>query len=251
MTTVRSEIYPFKFQIWERIRLTVGEEGHEGTYSCRISDIGKNRLVISRPVFERGNTLLANNRIVTVYCIRSDAAYSFSARLKETEPKSADQMYLLDLGAVKRVQRRRFVRLDKSIRMKYKTLPHPVQEPVDPETDKMSMARSLNLSAGGMLISIDGEMAVNDILLLAIESCGLDKLPPYLLAVCRHAGLRDNKQRVAGIEFILIEDLPHYLKDSELNLIPAEARRFDDSMQNALVSEIFAEQLVLRQKGLL
>ena len=101
------------------------------------------------------------------------------------------------------------------------------------------------------MISIESDMAVDNIMLITIESCDLGKLPHYLLAVCRHTGTNDNKQRVAGVEFILLEDLPRYLKDSELKLIPEEARLFDDSMQNSLVTEVFSEQLIMRQKGLL
>jgi c-di-GMP-binding flagellar brake protein YcgR len=251
MATVQAETKTFKFHIWERLRLTVGDEGREGTYSCRLSDIHDDRLVISRPQYERGKTLMSDNRIVTVYSIRSDAAYAFSARLKETRPKSADEMYLLELGKIRRVQRRRFVRLDKLIRLKYLVLPRPVKKPIEPRAAEMIASQSINLSAGGLLIPVDTDMAVEDILFLALESYGLGKLPPYMLAACRHTRILENKQQVAGVEFILHEDLPRYLSRSEIPFLPEAALRFDDSMQNELVSELFAEQLVMRQKGIL
>ena len=250
MAMARVDIRPFEFLIWERLRLTVGEEGQEGIYSCRLSDIKQDRLTISRPHFERGHSLLADNRAVTVYCTRSDAVYAFSARIKETLPKSPDTMYLMDLGSIKRVQRRRFVRIDAMIRVNYAVLTRPLKNPVDLDKISMTTARSINLSAGGMLIAAD-EVGVDDLLLLAIDSYSLTKLPRYLLAACRHSGKDGDKQRVAGVEFILREDLPRYLNKSEVKLIPKEALLFDDRMQNGLVSEIFNEQLVMRQKGLL
>lgn len=248
MATVRAEIDTFRFHIWERVLLTTGDEGNEGIYSCRISDIKNNRLIISRPVFERGKSLLADNRIVSAYCTRADAVYSFSARLRETRPKSPDTMYLLDMGKIRRVQRRRFVRLEKSISLKYMVLPRPIQEPIDLSSSSIESG-TLNMSAGGLLIKNNSELAVEDTLLVIFESCSLKKLPSHILAVCRHTSLNDNKQKVSGVEFILREDLPRYLKDTELKMVPPAATQFDDSMQNGLVSEVFSEQLVMRQKG--
>jgi len=251
MAMARADIRPFQLLIWERLRLTVGKEGQEGNYSCRLSDIKRDRLIISRPHFERGHTLLADNRVVTVYCTRADAVYAFSARIKETQPKSPDTMYLLDLGSIKRVQRRRFVRIDTMMRVNYAVLPRPIKDPINLAILPMVATRSINLSAGGMLIAVEDNVGVDDLLLISFEPCGLTKLPQYILAACRHSGTDNDKQRVAGMEFILQEDLPRYLSKSEERLIPKEAILFDDRMQNVLVSEIFSEQLVMRQKGLL
>jgi c-di-GMP-binding flagellar brake protein YcgR len=251
MEAVRSKKYSFAFHIWERLQLTIGEEGSEGTYSCRLSDIEDDRLIITRPHFERGNSLLADNRIVRVFCARADAVYSFSARIKEIEPKQADQMYLLELGHISRVQRRRFVRLDKVIQLKYMVLPRPISEPVNLASDLLIDSKSHNLSAGGLLIAVDEDVDVEDLLVLAIVSCDLNSLPGYLLATCRHIRTDIDHQRMAGIGFILQEDLPRYLKDRELKMIPEAAIQFDDRTQNKLVAEIFAEQLIMRQKGLI
>jgi c-di-GMP-binding flagellar brake protein YcgR len=251
MSTVQEKKQAYQFQIWERLRLTVGEEGQEGTYSCRISDIRPDRLVISRPVYERGKTLMADNRLVIGYSIRADAAYAFSARLKETEPKSADEMYLMNPGPVKRVQRRRFVRLDKLIHVKYAPLPRPISKPINPTFMPLAASRSINLSAGGMLITLESDLSTDDILFLTLEAGGFQKLPRYMLGACRHTGKPNNLNRVAGIEFILQEDLPRYLSHEEIKMIPAEGMIFNDQMQNELVAEIFNEQLVMRQKGIL
>jgi c-di-GMP-binding flagellar brake protein YcgR len=251
MSTVKEKTQAHQFQIWERLRLTVGEEGQEGTYSCRVSDIRPDRLVISRPVYERGKTLMADNRLVIGYSVRADAAYAFSARLRETEPKSADEMHLINLGAVKRVQRRRFVRLDKLIRLKYASLSRPISQPVNPTFMPLIASRSINLSAGGMLMTLESDLSTDDILLLSLETGGFQKLPSLMLGACRHTGKPNNINRVAGIEFILQEDLPRYLSHEEIKMIPDAAMVFNDQMQNELVAEIFNEQLVMRQKGIL
>lgn len=252
MEMVRSKSYSFTFHIWERLQLMFGEEGNEGNYSCRLSDIEDDRLVITRPNFERGNSLMADNRVVRVYCTRADAVYSFTARIKEMEPGQADQMYLLDLGHISRVQRRRFVRLEnRLIRLKYMVLPHPISEPVNLSSNRFVDSKSDNLSAGGLLISVDEKVAVDDLMALSIVSCDLNSLPEYLLAICRHIRNNIDHQRMAGIEFILHEDLPRYLDDLEVKMIPEAAVQYDDRTQNKLVAEISTEELILRQKGLL
>ena len=110
---------------------------------------------------------------------------------------------------------------------------------------------SFNLSAGGLLIKINGHIAPDDILFLVLQDCHLKKLPSLLLAVCRYTGIRESNIPVAGIEFILNEDLPRYLKPGELKHIPPAAMQFNDRMQNELVSDIFSEQVIMRQKGLI
>ncbi|MFH1737614.1 MAG: hypothetical protein ABIH23_01310, partial [bacterium] len=68
---------------------------------------------------------------------------------------------------------------------------------------------------------------------------------------CRRVQKSSNYKHIVGIEFILRDALPQYLKKHELKLIPGEVAQFTTSVQNLLVSELFAEQLILRQKGLL
>ncbi len=251
MPTIQATTRQFAFHIWERLRLQVGSDDKAGMYSCRISDIADDHLVISRPYFEGGHSLLADNRIVTVYCARADAAYSFTARIRETEPKSADTMHLVDMGSITRSQRRRFVRLDIVVALKYRPIPRPVAAPVLPVTHDMTDSHSINLSAGGMLIGISDGIKADDLLVLAMETNQFAHIPRWLLAACRHITVGDTGERTAGIELILREDLPRYLTNAEAHHIPDNLTLFDDKMQNEFVSELFAEQLLMRQKGLL
>ncbi len=251
MPTTQATKRSFAFHIWERLRLQVGGDDNAGMYSCRISDIVDDHLVISRPYFEGGKSLLADNRIVTAYCARADAAYSFTARIKETEPKSSDTMYLLDIGPVTRSQRRRFVRLDIVMPLKYRLIPRPVANPVVLATHDMTDSRTINLSAGGMLIGVSEGIKADDLLVLAMETAQFTHLPRWLLAACRHSSVGENGERVAGVEIILREDVPRYLNNTEARHVPDNLTLFDDKMQNGFVSELFAEQLLMRQKGIL
>lgn len=251
MATTQAKIGSFTFRIWERLRLEVGDDDRAGMYSCHISDIADDHLVITRPFFEGGHSLLADNRIVTAYAARADAAYSFTARIKETEPQSTDTMYLVDIGSVTRSQRRRFARLDITVDLKYRRIPRPISDSVQLATHDMIESHSINLSAGGMLIGVSDDVKVDDFLIVSLESCRFTHLPRWLLAACRYASVRESGDKVAGIEFILRDDVPRYFTDSEVQHVPDKLTLFDDKMQNSLVSELFEEQLHMPREDML
>ncbi len=251
MVTTNVQIALCAVQIWERLLLTFGEGANQGVYSCRVVDIKSDRLVISRPVFEYGNTLLADNRIVTASFTRSDAAYSFSARLKETDPKSPDEMYLLHPGVVERIQRRRFVRLDLNTAIGCAVLPRPLTESVDLHRLEFHPSLTINISAAGTLLPVPSVVSAGSIVVLNTDDERLTRMPPYILAVCRQHRLLEHGRFVAGCEFILKAYLDRYLTASELACLPDELTGFDFRAQNELAGELFAQQVILRRKGLL
>ncbi len=251
MTTLYTDIYRFTFHIWERLHLEVGEEGKKGVYICRIEDIADDHLIVSRPQFKNGRSLMANNRIVTVNCSRADASYSFTARVEEMQPKSSTSIYLKDLAQISRLQRRRFVRLDIYLRLKYKLLACPIDRSVALTSHDMFDSYSINLSAGGLLIAVKKPIKVDRPMILLLATGKYQHLPRWMIAVCRHTLKIEGGQRAAGVEFILKENLPQYFKSSELKYLPEPLTLFDDKMQNRLVAELFAEQLLMRQKGIL
>lgn len=240
-------------RIWERLQIVVGDENKEGVYTCRLSDIMQDHLVISRPVFSYGRSLLANNRSVRVNFTRADAAYSFSARITEEEPKAADEMLLVELGEVRRLQRRRFVRIDKMVKVDYYCLGKPVTDKIEMDSIEFQKSYSLNISAGGLLMPVDedDEIEVGDLLLLDFTRCGLKTLDFPLIVIVRQTREDDEKQKLVGVEFIIKEDLHLYLNRTDLTHLPNIAKQFTVNVQNELVSEMFNEQLALRQKGLI
>lgn len=251
MTSLTKKIPPNKVQIWERLQLAVGEPGKEGIYSCRVMDIEKRRLIITRPEFMHGDSLLANNRIIAVRFTRADAAYTFRARLRELDPKSSEKMQIREMGKIQRLQRRRFVRLDKMIPVKYHVPKRPITEVVDLSKLKFHKSSTVNISAGGLLIITEAKIDLNTLMLIDIAHVKLKNLPSHIIAVCRQARQNENRKWMAGIEFILADDLPKFLRDPELSCISDNLKEFRDRKQNELVSELFTEQLEMRQKGII
>ncbi len=251
MALTETRVNKLQVQIWEKLQLAIGEPEKEGVYSCRVTDGTDGKIIISRPEFQYGDTLLANNRTVSVRFTRADAAYSFKAKLIESESKSPDTMYLVDLGKVERLQRRRFVRLDLVYPVVYKILTKPIEEKIQLVGEGVHKARTLNVSAGGSLIQSAFEIKVNNLLLIDYTKCTLKNLPKYVIAICRQ-NRKDEKQNcLAGLEFILKDDLSRHFDKDLKEHISLVAMKFDDRLQNGLVTELFTEQLILRKKGLL
>lgn len=242
---------PQSVQVWERLELVVGESGKEGIYSSRVTDISKDHLTISRPDFLRGKSLLANNRTVVVSFTRADAAYSFSATINEQEPKSDREMMLTDLGKIERVQRRRFVRIEVMGKILYAVVPRPLSHRLEQTADDFKTSFSHNISAGGILLPVSSHIRANHILSLDMRHHELSGMQEFVLVVCRHIRRDDKKRNLAGLEFILREDLDQYFTPGEIRLLPEKYTGYDLRVQNGLTQSIFAEQLILRQKGLL
>ncbi len=242
---------PQSVQVWERLEIMVGESGREGIYSSRVSDISGGCLTISRPDYLRGKTLLSNNRTVVVTFTRSDAAYSFSARIMEQEPKSDVEMNLVELGKIARVQRRRFVRIEKMSKILYSVIPRPLSQKLVHSNNQFQTSFSHNISAGGILIPVNQKVKTGQILALDMRHNELESITSYITAVCRHVRVDDKKRNLAGLEYILQEDLDQYFTPGEIKQLPENYTNFNIQSQNGLTQSVFAEQLALRQKGLL
>ncbi len=251
MNVTKSKNDQAPIRVWERLQIIVGEAGKEGVYISRVLDISEDRLIISRPMFSHGRSLLTDNRVVQANFTRADAAYSFSARIKEMEPKSPDEMYLLNPGEIRRMQRRRFVRLEKAAKVGYMILPRPLNKKIKLKPEAFKTVITVNVSAGGLLIPVEDDLASGNLILIDFTRSGIKSISDYIIAVCRHVRTNEEKKRVAGVELILREDLALYLKPGEGAMIPKEARQFNLNIQNGLVGELFNEQLIMRQKGLL
>jgi hypothetical protein len=112
-------------------------------------------------------------------------------------------------------------------------------------------AHSINISAGGVLIPINKQVTAGSILVLAAKDIRLKKLPKYLLGACRQHRALDSEHTVGGMEFMLTEYIDRHFSADEMRYVPDEVSHFDFRAQNELAGELFGEQLVLRQKGLL
>jgi c-di-GMP-binding flagellar brake protein YcgR len=235
--------------LWDRIELVVGREGEEGTYVSRVEDFNSQGLIITKPDFVGGHTLLTAHSKVYVHFMRPDALYRFSALLK-TLPDHVDNKLLLHtFGQVERVQRRQFVRVDMRLDLKYALLKKSSGS-LHMGDIKWFNSYSSNVSAGGLLMKVDTPVQKDDLLLIKIGKYEMLGIPRLLGALCCRI-IRIEDGRFAGVEFITDRKLPKCFSQREIDLLPGQVKGFTTQIQNRMVKFIFEQQVKERQKGLI
>lgn len=237
-------------KLWEKLEIVVNEGDETGRYLARIEDFSEEGIVISRPEFVRGGALLRQNRDVIVEVTREDAAYQFYSCIRRVTTH-AKTIYLLTFPVdARRLQRRRFVRIDIYKRVSYANLTRHKREHNVGDWVTWQESSIVNISGGGMLIKADENLAPRDLLLVKIDFFPEIGLPDTIAAICRRTFRQENGFLV-GIEFLLSQRLGHYFKKGEFKNLPQSVRDFDPTAQNKLVVYIFHQQIELRKKGLL
>lgn len=237
-------------KLWEKIELIVGEDSEIGHYMSRIEDFLSDAIVISRPEFFEGKSLLKENDHVTVLVIREDAIYRFESKISRCDTAGHEMFKLSQPTKVKRMQRRRFVRVNIGIELMYARIMGGRADKSDSQQLRWHMARSVDFSAGGILIQAYEEFEIKDIVLLKIDLFGEINLPVIVAAICRRmAGTEGDRQ--IGLEFILCESLRKELPGYNVKQLPQSVRKFSQKSQMMLESYMFKRQIEMRKKGLL
>jgi len=235
--------------LWDRIELVVGREGEEGTYVSRVEDFGPQGLIITKPDFVGGHTLLTANSKVYVHFMRPDALYRFSALLKTLPGRIDSQILLHTIGQVERVQRRQFVRVDMRLDLKYALLKNS-NGSLHMGDIKWFNSYSSNVSAGGLLMKVDTPVQKGDLLLIKIGKYEMLGIPRLLGALCCRI-IRIEDGRFTGVEFITDRKLPKCFSQREIDQLPGQIKGFTTQVQNKMVKFIFEQQVKERQKGLI
>jgi c-di-GMP-binding flagellar brake protein YcgR len=239
-----------QLNIWERITITVGSGPSAGRYVSRIEDFLDHDIVIDPPDFIGGKELLHDNCDILVYLTRSDAVYQFASHLSRVKHDGKTRYVITRPDTMTRLQRRQYVRIRVSDKIQYAILPSRDSGLVPKADPCWQSAGTVDLSGGGILVSGAPDIQIEDRVLMQIPIFLTYELPGTIAGVCRRT-LEHNKKKCAGLEFLRNEQLSSYFSTAELQSLPPEIQRFDQSAQNRLVSQIFRQQIRLRQKGLL
>jgi c-di-GMP-binding flagellar brake protein YcgR len=235
--------------LWDRIEVQVGSDGKPGRYLSRVEDFVRDGIVIAQPNFISGGKLLTADAPVFVQFAKVDALYRFPAKIKIIANNPTGQMLLYALGAVERVQRRQFVRVDMRLDLKFAFLKH-FPSSIKWEELRWYPSYTANISGGGILMRADDNIRKDDLLMIRIAKYETLGIPRLLSAICCRI-IRHDENKYAGMEFILDRDLKKYLSAEEINLLPSQIRGFNFNVQNRLVKYIFEQQVKDRQKGLI
>ena len=242
---------PISLKLWERIRIIVGDEGSEGFYVARIEDFSGKKIIISNPELSAGKTLLRNNADCEVQVTRQDAVYMFHTKIHLQVDESERQYWLDNPDKITRIQRRQFVRIDMWQKISY-ALIKSINDTNHTCITSLQWhdTASINVSGGGILIKTNGEVQVDD--LVIIKSPFFDEIgiPDVIAGICRRS-FKENDEYVCGIEFLLDDQIDSFIGCNCAKLLPESVYQYSLLMQNRLVIYIFRQQLELRKKGLL
>ncbi len=233
--------------IWERIEIVVERNGKRGIYLTRVEDIRGESIIASKPSFISGIDLLTSRSNVFVQFKKTDALYQARARLTAVRDEVISYVEIKNFGPIQRVQRREFVRIKKRYNIKYQIV---VRQKKAINELAWYDSETRDISAGGVLMSINNRVVIDDVLLLRMRGYQMMGIPRLICAVCRRL-VKINKKSYAGVEFLIDKKLSAYIPKRIFSKLPSQVKRFSAKAQNKLVNHIFLLQIQDRQKGLL
>lgn len=242
---------PQPLEIWEKIELIVdsGDEG-SGYYVTRVEDFTNDGIVIGSPEFVHGNSLLRDNVPVVVIITKGDAIYKFNTRISRLKSRRADSFLLSPIGAIQRMQRRRFARADYRAEALYAVVSDVDVRKGIKESLHWKTVKSVNISGGGILIRGNERIPIDTIVLLKTALFVELHLPEILAGIVRRSESHESVF-LTGIEFITAETIKQSISPPLLRCLPRSIRDFNQRAQGLLTNQVFKLQIELRQKGLL
>jgi c-di-GMP-binding flagellar brake protein YcgR len=236
--------------IWDKIEIVVQSRTRRSVYISRIEDIEGDVLVVSKPDFIEGNKLLTSNmRVYVQFYKQDDAMYRMSAIIQSIVGDPKGRVKLYSRGRLRRFQRRNFVRINKSVDLKYTPLKNAEGDFLIERPNWLN-SYSKDISAGGMLMRVNNGIRKNDILLVRMRGYAQMGIPRLLSVICCRIAHIDGNN-FAGVEFIIKKKLRKYFKAKEIERLPPQVKEFSTQAQNKMVRYIFNEQVKERQKGLI
>jgi hypothetical protein len=110
--------------------------------------------------------------------------------------------------------------------------------------------RSVDISAGGILIGVPEPVDDEALVVLRMSDLAPTGVPEMVLGIVRRTDQK-NERCVAGIEFLLSENLSLFIPEPLLAALPAQITEFTEAQQDRLSNHLFDKQIDLRKKGLL
>lgn len=233
-------------RLWERLTLILEKDGDRTEYSARVEDITRDSLVAGTLIRCRGDSDLMKGDTVEVRFNRDDALYSFKASIKDLFEGDNESARMEKAGQTRRIQRRRFVRLNVSGEITFRMLESGRGD--EGSLSQKCTGSLLNISAGGVLFETDCRVEPDNLLILDFSLKGRYSLSNVLAAVKRVESLEDGKQ-VVGTEFITRQNRASYGLEALADFLPPDAGTFDENLQKLVVKFIYDQQIQLRKKG--
>ena len=237
----------YPFDIREFLELMIGRENDRCVLKVKIERIGPMGIALSGTEWSEEDILHLSDADVTVNYKGQDALYQFPAKVKPMYKDAAGRMLLYDIGAIKRIQRREFVRINYSTPLEYSSLGGYFQTGAE---FNWSSSSTSDISAGGLSILSGDGIKEDDLLLLRIKNRNDDRLPNLIAARCRQVKT-GKSATIAGVEFIRAENLKDHFDSVELARLPHAVSEFGSNEQNRMVNFILDLQVKKRLRKII
>ncbi|MCD6162458.1 MAG: PilZ domain-containing protein [candidate division Zixibacteria bacterium] len=236
--------------LWERLELKLDIDDSAACYITRIEDIDKDALTVECPIRISGDLELSPGQNIEVVFNRPDASYGFTAIVAAIDSDRENMTTLKPVSEVKRSQKRRFVRIDIAGDIVFRILDSSADNKGAFSGDRKG--ELLNISAGGILITVDEPVKQNDILLLNFWMKDNQRLSNILGVVKRaeQSANSDNleSEHLVGVEFLSKESVPKYIPWNLAEILPPDTNFFNDALQELIVAFVYKQQVDLRTK---
>jgi c-di-GMP-binding flagellar brake protein YcgR len=232
--------------LWERLTLALHKDGELTEFLTRVEDIKKNSLTLEMPVRHSGRGSISKGDEVEVSYNRKDACYTFKANITDLFEGESGSIEISRNDDIRRVQRRKFVRLDISGEMKFRIL--DISDSSGRDIGPQNPGSLLNISAGGVLFETESEIREGVLLILNFTLRGNESLENILASVKR-VETADDDYHLVGAEFITDENMAEFGLDALKDYLPPGTGTFDKNLQKLVVQYIHRQQVRMRREG--
>jgi c-di-GMP-binding flagellar brake protein YcgR len=241
-----------ELRLWDRLELEFIRGKQTGIYVARIEDLRKDGIVINRPEWLRGEPLFGEGASCIVTYVRQICAYRFGAEIISAFMEGKKKLYLLSLPrSVKRVQRRRFVRVDVAADLQFARISDDVGRIKAFKDLTWCEVKTRNISAGGIGFIYGEKIEKGTVFAVKLHIPRLNKTFQTLASVARCVRDEDAERWFVGMQMFTREEFSSGLRSINQNKIPGFFKKFSYKEQNELVNFVFSEEIRVRQKGVI
>ncbi len=222
-----------KLKLNQRVVVEIQDGVYQGSYMCRIEDLGSDYLAISSPMDNKGYIPVHTESQLRISIIGERALFSFFSRVRGRR-KDQIPIILVDRpDELVRIQRRNFVRLETNMPLEYYLLPPEDEEPepMEIDRDQYSQGEMLDLSGGGLQLKIETWDQIKKGRQVLVR---LDSFLPLTE--------REGEQ---------LTEVMSFRREGEYLSLGLEFLEISDFVQDKIMGWIFEKQRELRKKGLI
>ncbi|MFP4020043.1 MAG: flagellar brake protein [Halanaerobium sp.] len=210
-----------QLEINQKLEIEVLSGSYQGNYLSKVADFLKKGIIITGLYREGAPLPIRLNQPINVYYTTDRAAYKFKSKILKRTNKPIPLLLIEKADSVKRIQRRDFFRLDVTGRV-------DVYKMIDGKNypKKISEARLLDISGGGIQIQLKKKFKQGEELLISLKNI----LPPKQFIKSKIVRVQKENDVFYnyGVQFVEIEE----------------------EQREEIIQWIFAYQRKSRKKGL-